>query len=73
MNEIIFTESARELRNPERGFYNLYAFLITDEKADYMRFVEHYYKKDIDTDLTLIELIYRSTEMVRSVKQGCKI
>ncbi len=56
MNEIIFTESARELRNPERGFYNLYAFLITDEKADYMRFVEHYYKKDIDTDLTLIEI-----------------
>ena len=56
MNEIIFTESARELRNPERGFYNLYAFLITDEKADYMWFLEHYYKKDIDTDLTLIEI-----------------
>lgn len=56
MDEFIFTESARELRNPERGFYNLYAFMITDEEADYVHFVEDYYKKDKDTSLTLIEI-----------------
>ena len=56
MNRYVFTESPRELRNPEQGFYNIYAFMITDEKADYVRFVEDYYKKDQDTRLTLIEV-----------------
>ena len=35
-----FTESARELHNPNRGFYQLYTFWITDEQKDYEEFVE---------------------------------
>ena len=30
-----FTESSRVLKNPNRGFYHLYSFTITDDKTDY--------------------------------------
>ena len=56
MEKYSFTESARELHNPERGFYNLYCFMITDEEADYEQFVQDYYSKDRNTSLALIEI-----------------
>ncbi len=52
----VFRESARELRNPKRGFYNIYFFRITDEEVNYRQLVEASYEKDTDTSITLIEI-----------------
>lgn len=51
-----FTESAKELRNPNRGFYRLYRFTVTEELADYTEFVETQYLNDTDTELTLVQI-----------------
>lgn len=51
-----FTESARELRNPNRGFYHLYGFQITEEPEDYRNLVEERFQKDTDTELTLVQI-----------------
>lgn len=51
-----FTESSRELQNPRRGFYNIYAFMITDEHLNYWELVQELYKNDLDTSLSLIEI-----------------
>lgn len=51
-----FTESARELRNPNRGFYHLYRFQITEEPEDYGQLVQERYQKDTDTELTLVQI-----------------
>lgn len=66
MESYTFTESSRELQNPERGFYNLYRFMITDEKENYWRLVSELYKTDVDTTLTLVEINlqnYRDSEI----------
>ena len=34
-----FTQSSRELDNPNRGFYNIYGFVITDEHQNYEELV----------------------------------
>lgn len=49
-----FTESARELYNPNRGFYHLYTFWITDEQKDYEEFVESISQND--TELILVKI-----------------
>ena len=51
-----FTESARQLRNPGRGYYNIYLFEITDEEVNYPQLVEAAYQKDKATTLTLVEI-----------------
>lgn len=51
-----FAESSRELQNPRRGFYNIYAFMITDEHLNYWELVQELYKNDQDTSLSLIEI-----------------
>lgn len=51
-----FQESARELHNPARGFYNLYRFMIRDEKENYWQLVQELYREDKNTDLTLVEI-----------------
>ena len=51
-----FTESARQLRNPGRGYYNIYLFEITDEEVNYSQLVEDAYQKDKATSLTLVEI-----------------
>lgn len=56
MESYKFTESSRELRNPRRGFYNLYRFMITDEKENYWQLVQEMYKTDENTSLTLVEV-----------------
>ncbi len=61
-----FTESARELRNPNRGFYHLYRFQITEEPEDYKALVQERYQKDTDTELTLVQIslqAYREKEI----------
>lgn len=51
-----FTESSRQLRNPNRGFYCLYTFWITEEETDYQQLVKERYYKDKDTELTQIQV-----------------
>lgn len=75
----VFQESARELDNPNRGFYYIYDFWITDEETDYQQTVEDRYQKDADTDLTMIQIClqnYRGgeiTELLFTVRLIIKI
>lgn len=55
-----FTESARELDNPNRGFYHIHGFRITDEKENYQQLVADDYAGDQDTNLSLIEINLQS-------------
>lgn len=56
VESVSFTESARELHNPNRGFYHLYRFRITEKPEDYRELVEEQYQKDTDTELTLVQI-----------------
>lgn len=56
VNKIPFTESARQLQNPNRGFYSLYSFWITDEQVDYQELINEKYQNDTDTELTLVKI-----------------
>lgn len=51
-----FTESSRELKNPNRGFYCLYTFRITEEETDYEQLVKAVYDKDKNTMLTQVQI-----------------
>lgn len=51
-----YTESARELNNPNRGFYHLYTFWITEEETDYEELIDRMYYDDTDTALTLVKV-----------------
>lgn len=69
MEAAVFEESARPLHNPNRGFYRLYAFQITDSAVDYAAQVDSLYSQDQDTTLALIEinlLEYRAGEISRA-------
>ena len=66
MENYKFTESSRELRNPGRGFYNIYRFMVTDEKENYWQLVQELFKGDKSTSLSLIEVNlqeYREAEI----------
>lgn len=66
VNKYTFTESARELQNPRRGFYNLHRFMITDKETDYRELIEEEYKTDTETSLSLIEInlqMYRDSSI----------
>ena len=43
-----FTESARKLSNPNRGFYHLYTYLITEEQTDYEEVIQNIDQNDTD-------------------------
>ena len=61
-----FKESAQKLDNPNRGFYYIYDFWITDTETDYRRLVTERYEKDTDTELTLVQIslqAYREKEI----------
>ncbi len=51
-----FQESSRELNNPNRGFYYIRGFWITDEKEDYEKLVAEKFAGDTDTALTLVQI-----------------
>lgn len=64
-----FQESARELDNPNRGFYYIYDFWITDEQTDYQQTVDDRYQEDVDTELTMIQIClqdYREGEITEA-------
>ncbi len=65
-----FTESSRELQNPNRGFYHLYSFLITDEEQDYSRMVSELYQHDTDTKLTLVQICLKSYRQGAITREG---
>ena len=51
-----FVESALELKNPNRGLYRIYRFLISDESKDYDQDIVEIYEKDAETTLSLVEI-----------------
>lgn len=55
-----FTESARRLSNPNRGFYHLYTFLITEEQTDFEEIIGAIAQNDTDTELMLIKINLQS-------------
>ena len=56
----LFTESNRELKNPNRGLYSLYPFAITDEEEAYVAKVAEYCAWSPDTTLALVEINLQS-------------
>ncbi len=59
-----FTESARQLRNPGRGFYHIHGFRIEDEETDFEEEVSKRFCDDQETTLTMIQInlqYYRDT------------
>lgn len=65
-----FTASSRELNNPNRGFYRLYSFLITDEKQDYTEMVSTLFQEDRDTRLALIQVCLKSYRRGSITEEG---
>ena len=51
-----FTESARVLRNPNRGMYLMHGFYITDEGEDYAQQIAQRFAHDTETSLTMIQI-----------------
>lgn len=51
-----FFESAKELDNPNQGFYYIYGFWIRDEEMDYEKLVEEKFEKDTETALAMIQI-----------------
>lgn len=63
-----FTESARELHNPNRGFYHIYTFWITEEQKNYEELVESMCQKD--TELILIKICLQNYREGRISEAG---
>ncbi len=62
----IFEESSRLLQNPNRGFYRIYGFQITDDATDYTSKVDELYDDSDGFTLALIEInlkAYRSKDI----------
>lgn len=51
-----FQESARFLLNPNRGFYHMHGFVISDEETDYRENLAYRYCRDTETALTMMEI-----------------
>ncbi len=52
----VFTESARKLDNPNRGFYHMHGFLITDKETTFTQDVVNRYSQDEGTGLSLVQI-----------------
>lgn len=51
-----FQESDRVLLNPNRGFYHMHGFVISDEVTDYRENLAYRYCRDTETALTMMEI-----------------
>lgn len=60
IEQVEFTESDRKLNNPNRGFYQLYEFMITDEEMNYKEFIEEWYPKITDINLMFVQINLQS-------------
>ena len=67
-----FTESARKLSNPNRGFYHLYTYLITEEQTDYEEVIQNIDQKDTDTELMMIKICLQRYREGRISENGIK-
>lgn len=56
VEENSFTESAKQLDNPNRGFYHMHGFVIEDRETDYSEDIAVRFSQDTETCLTLIEV-----------------
>ena len=54
-----FTESARYLQNPNRGFYHMYTFWITEDETDYEELIDRMYYEDKIGRASCRERVYR--------------
>lgn len=70
IENVSFTESSRELQNPNRGFYHLYSFQITDEEQDYPGLIAERYQHDTDTKLTLVQICLKSYRQNAITREG---
>lgn len=60
IEQVVFTESDRKLKNPNRGFYLLYEFMITDEETDFKTYIEEWYPQVGDISLMFIQINLQS-------------
>lgn len=67
-----FTESARELVNPNRGFYYMHGFVISDEEADYREILASRFSHETDTVLSMIEVNLRNYRDRAISEQGLR-
>ena len=67
-----FDESARRLDNPNRGFYLMYEFWITDEETDYDSIVADKYQADTETNLSLIQICLQDYQEGEISEAGMK-
>lgn len=51
-----FKESAKELKNPNRGFFHMHGFIISDEDVDYGEEVTKRFSSETDAALVLVEI-----------------
>lgn len=51
-----FVESNRSLQNPNRGFYYIHGFWITEEETDFKENVTNRFQNDRDTTLAMIQI-----------------
>lgn len=65
-----FTESARKLSNPNRGFYHLYTFWVTEDQTDCDELIKSIKQNDIDTDLVLIKICLQNYREDRISEKG---
>ena len=56
-----FTESTEKIWNPNRGFYHIYGFLISDEPADMSEQLDRQMQKDTDHALAMAQINLRET------------
>lgn len=68
----VFTESARRLYNPNRGFYYMHGFHINDEDSDFRQNIADRFCRDEETKLTMIEFNLQSFRDRPISEQGLK-
>ena len=56
LESYVFTESNRELLNPNRGCYYIYGFYINDEDTDFRQEVSNRFSRDRETKLALVQI-----------------
>ena len=65
-----FTESTEKIWNPNRGFYHIYGFLISDEPADMSEQLDRQMQKDTDHALAMAQINLREYRDKEISKEG---
>ena len=65
-----FTESTEKIWNPNRGFYHIYGFLISDEPADMSEQLDRRMQKDTDHALAMAQINLREYRDKEISKEG---